>query len=60
MCLFSYESIEDNAQALELYSQASSLVPSDPALLSKLGEIYDNEGDKSQAFQCIYEVTKQI
>ncbi|KAI6182319.1 hypothetical protein M3Y97_00367200 [Aphelenchoides bicaudatus] len=43
------------AQALELYSQASSLVPSDPAILSKLGEIYDNEGDKSQAFQCNYE-----
>lgn len=54
----SYESIEDSAQALELYQQASSLVPSDPTILSKLGEIYDSEGDKSQAFQYYYEVMK--
>jgi intraflagellar transport protein 88 len=50
-----YESIEDSAQALELYSQASSLVPNDPGLLLKLGELYDSEGDKSQAFQFIHE-----
>lgn len=51
-----YESIEDSAQALELYSQASSLVPNDPGILLKLGELYDSEGDKSQAFQFIHEV----
>lgn len=57
--LFRYDGLEDSAQALELYSQASSLVPSDPAILSKLGDIYDSEGDKSQAFQCNYEVSEQ-
>ena len=38
--------------------QLVSLVPTDPAALSKLGEIYDSVQDKSQAFQYHYEVTK--
>lgn len=48
--------MENTAQAIELYSQANSLAPTDPAILSKLASIYDNEGDKSQAFQCHYDV----
>lgn len=52
-----YELLEDTAQAIELYSQANSLAPTDPAILSKLANIYDGEGDKSQAFQCHYDVS---
>ena len=53
---FSYESLEDTAQAIELYSQANSLAPSDPAILARLAAIYDAEGDKTQAFQSNYDV----
>ena len=38
------------------YMQLVSLVPTDPAALAKLGEIYDGLQDKSQAFQYHYEV----
>lgn len=48
--------MEDTAQAIELYSQANSLAPSDPAILAHLAAIYDREGDKTQAFQCNYDV----
>lgn len=34
------------------------MAPTDPGLLAKLGELYDKEGDKSQAFQCYYDVRK--
>ncbi|PIO55499.1 tetratricopeptide repeat protein, partial [Teladorsagia circumcincta] len=50
-----YESLEDTAQAIELYSQANSLAPSDPAILARLAAIYDAEGDKTQAFQSNYD-----
>lgn len=53
---YRYELLEDTAQAIELYSQANSLAPTDPAILSKLANIYDAAGDKSQAFQCYYDV----
>lgn len=36
--------------------QVISVTPTDPQALAKLGELYDNEGDKSQAFQYYYEV----
>lgn len=39
------------------YTQASSMAPTDPGLLAKLGELYDKEGDKSQAFQCHYDAS---
>jgi tetratricopeptide (TPR) repeat protein len=55
--LFSYEQLEDTAQAIELFTQASNLAPTDPGILAKLGELYDSEGDKSQAFQCHYDVS---
>jgi hypothetical protein len=36
--------------------QLIGVVPSDPSVLARLGELYDNEGDKSQAFQYYYDV----
>lgn len=36
--------------------QVISVTPTDPQALAKLGELYDSEGDKSQAFQHYYEV----
>lgn len=51
-----YETQDDTAQAIELYTQANNLCPSDPAILLKLAQIYDREGDKSQAFQYHYDV----
>ena len=38
------------------YMQLVSVVPTDPSVLSKLGELYDSEQDKSQAFQYHFEV----
>lgn len=46
-----YESTEDTAQAIDLYTQANNLEPTDPAILLKLANICDSEGDKLQAFQ---------
>ena len=42
-------------QAIEWLMQLISVTPTDPHVLAKLGELYDNEGDKSQAFQYYYE-----
>uniref|UniRef100_A0A8D2D5E2 Intraflagellar transport protein 88 homolog n=1 Tax=Sciurus vulgaris TaxID=55149 RepID=A0A8D2D5E2_SCIVU len=42
-------------QAIEWLMQLISVVPTDSKALSKLGELYDSEGDKSQAFQYYYE-----
>ena len=42
------------------YHQLLTLVPSDPGVLSKLGELYDSENEKSQAFHYFYEVTPEI
>ncbi|KAL3182492.1 hypothetical protein MRX96_007177 [Rhipicephalus microplus] len=38
-------------EALEWYQQLVTLVPTDPNLLSKIGEIYDLQGEKQLAFQ---------
>ncbi|KAM9172126.1 intraflagellar transport protein 88 homolog isoform 2-T2 [Pangshura tecta] len=54
ICL-EYEIMEDPSQAIEWLMQLISVVPTDSHALSKLGELYDNEGDKSQAFQYYYE-----
>ena len=37
--------------------QLIGVVPTDASVLAKTGEIYDNEGDKSQAFQYYYDVS---
>ena len=51
-----YELMEDPGQAVEWLMQLISVVPTDSRVLSKLGGLYDSEGDKSQAFQYYYEV----
>ena len=52
----SYEMLEDPHQAIDWLMQLISVTPTDPQVLAKLGELYDTEGDKSQAFQYYYEV----
>ena len=37
--------------------QLVGIVPTDASILQRLGEMYDNEGDKSQAFQYHYDVS---
>lgn len=51
-----YELLEYPQQAIEWLMQVISVTPTDPQALAKLGELYDTEGDKSQAFQYYYEV----
>jgi intraflagellar transport protein 88 len=53
---FSYEQRGEIAQAIELYTQANSLAPTDPAILERLAVLYEGEGDKTQAFQYHYDV----
>lgn len=50
--------LEDPHQAIEWLMQLTSVTPTDAQVLAKLGDLYDNEGDKSQAFQYYYEVKK--
>ncbi|RXN18129.1 intraflagellar transport 88 -like protein [Labeo rohita] len=52
---FRYEMLEDPHQAIEWLMQLTSVTPTDAQVLAKLGDLYDNEGDKSQAFQYYYE-----
>ena len=33
-------------------------MPTDPSILARLGEMHDNEGDKSAAFQYHYDVSR--
>uniref|UniRef100_A0A8C9Y1M6 Intraflagellar transport protein 88 homolog n=1 Tax=Sander lucioperca TaxID=283035 RepID=A0A8C9Y1M6_SANLU len=47
--------LEDPQQAIEWLIQVLSVTHTDPQALAKLGELYDGEGDKSQAFQYYYE-----
>ncbi|XP_015234356.1 PREDICTED: intraflagellar transport protein 88 homolog isoform X1 [Cyprinodon variegatus] len=47
-----YEMLEDPQQAIEWLMQVT---PTDPHVLAKLGKLHDEEGDKSQAFQCYNE-----
>lgn len=51
--------LEDPHQAIEWLMQLTSVTPTDAQVLAKLGDLYDNEGDKSQAFQYYYEVKKK-
>lgn len=37
--------------------QLIGVVPTDPAVLARMGELYDSEGDKGQAFQYHYDVS---
>jgi intraflagellar transport protein 88 len=46
-----YRLMGDNSAAVEWLQQALSVSHNDPKLLQELGAIFDNEGDKSSAFQ---------
>ena len=46
-----YEVMGDMDQAIEWYLQLLGLTPTDPVILQKMGAIFDNEGDKQQAYQ---------
>lgn len=50
-----YEQQGEISQSIELYTQASSLAPTDPAILERMAAFYEAEGDKAQAFQCHYD-----
>ncbi|KFO89878.1 Intraflagellar transport protein 88, partial [Buceros rhinoceros silvestris] len=54
-----HEIMEDPNQAIEwllqLIGGLIGVVPTDPHILSKIGQLYDNEGDKPQAFHYYYE-----
>ena len=53
----SNDQLGDTAQAIEWFMQLIGIVPTDAAILQRLGEMYDAEGDKSQAFQYHYDVS---
>ena len=42
------------------FLQLISLVPTDPHVLQRVGEMYDQEGDRGQAYQYHYEVSYTI
>lgn len=46
-----YELLGDVDQAIEWYLQLLGLIPTDPVILQKMGTLFDNEGDKQQAYQ---------
>lgn len=48
-----YEELEDPEQAIEWMLMLASIVPTDPNALAHLGDLFDREDDKSQAFQCV-------
>lgn len=52
-----HDQLEDTAQATEWFMQLIGVAPTDTSVLARTGEIYDNEGDKSQAFQYYYDVS---
>ncbi|XP_062614116.1 intraflagellar transport protein 88 homolog, partial [Saccostrea cucullata] len=41
-----HDQLEDTAQATEWFMQLIGVAPTDPSVLARTGEIYDNEGDK--------------
>ena len=47
----------ESAQATEWFLQLLGVVPTDAAILQRMGEMCDAEGDKSQAFQYHYDVS---
>lgn len=46
-----HEEIGDVDQAVDWYAMLLSVVPTDPNVLSRLGDIFDRQDDKSKAFQ---------
>lgn len=48
------------ASLLHRFLQLVGVVPTDAVVLQRLGEMYDADGDKSQAFQYHYDVIRNI
>ena len=46
----SYEKMMEN-YFVSRYNQLLGIIPSDPGVLQKLGEMFDSMGDKQQAYQ---------
>ena len=40
--------------------QLLGLVPTDPHILQRLGQLFDSEGDKQQAYQYYYDVSNYL
>ena len=55
-----YEMMAETDQATEWYLQFLGLVPTDPVVLQKVGNIFDAEGDKQQAYQYNYDSYKNF
>lgn len=53
-----YRLIEDGGAAVDWLQQALSVSQTDPRLLQELGNMYDQDGDKSAAFQHHYDSYK--
>lgn len=51
------ELLGDSEAAVDTYQQLLGLVPTDARALQKLGELYDNEGEKQQAHHYHNEVS---
>lgn len=45
---------------LNRFMQLIGVVSSDPSVLARMGELHDNEGDKSLAFQYYFDVSSQF
>ena len=45
---------------LNRFTELQTLVPTDPMLLTRLGRMYEEDNDKSMAFQCFQEVSNLI
>lgn len=50
-----FEALGDLEQAVEWYTTLLSLVPTDPNVLGHLGDMFDRQDDKGQAFQYHFE-----
>ena len=55
-----YRLIEDSGASVDWLKHALSISQTDPSLLQELGNLHDNEGDKSAAFQYHYDAYKGI
>ena len=55
-----YRLLEDSGASVDGLKHALSISQTDPSLLQELGNLHDNVGDKSAAFQTLPPVTKRM
>lgn len=53
----SYDNMGESAQATEWFLQLLGIVPTDAAILERLGQMCAAEGDMSQAYQYHFDVS---